>query len=124
MRVLDGADLEAAALAPVADDNATIIRHTAAIANLVQAASLGCPNDLFIIGMMAERDRRCTTRRASCLEAVDDGLSEFAAADLVGTLHQSGEVVGHDLVRDRLFERRDDVVGSLLPAEVLEHEDA
>ena len=44
--------------------------------------------------------------------------------DLVGALHLAGEVVGHDLVGDRLLERPHDVVGGRLPPEVLEHEHA
>src|ERR1700728_3046803 len=65
--------------------------------------------------------RRCLLR-CCLLEAVDDGRSELGALDLGGAIHQAGEIVGHDLVRNGGLQRVHDVRGGVVPADVLEHE--
>ena len=54
------------------------------------------------------------------VEAVDDGGGELGALDLGGAFHEAGEVVGDDLVGDGGLEGPDDVVGGLVPAQVLD----
>ena len=62
--------------------------------------------------------------QGSAREAVDDRACELRARHLGSAIHEAGEVVGDDLVADGGFDRTDDVVGGVLPAEVLEHHDA
>ena len=62
--------------------------------------------------------RRPTQRRSTMADANSERL------DLGGALHQPGEVVGDDLVRDRGLQRVHDVGGGVVPADVLEHEHA
>ena len=51
-------------------------------------------------------------------------LGELRALHLGGAVHEAGEVVGDDLVGDGGLEGPDDVVGRVLPAEVLVHHHA
>src|SRR5205807_9494910 len=62
--------------------------------------------------------------RPAQLQALDDGGGELGGLDLGGALHEAGEVVGDDPLGDGGLEGPDDVVGRILPAQVLEHQHA
>src|SRR5215470_8593723 len=55
------------------------------------------------------------------LHVFDDRRPERRALDFLGALHESCEIVGHDLLRDGLFDPGDDPVGRFGPAQVAEH---
>src|SRR4051812_48681550 len=58
------------------------------------------------------------------LQTRDDPISEAGTGHLFRAIHQTSEVVGDGLLRDRLFQAVDDAVRSAGPAEVLEHHHA
>ena len=64
------------------------------------------------------RNDKALYRRSTIADANSERLH------LGGALHQAGEVVGDDLVGDGRLEGAHDVVGRVLPAEVLEHHHA
>src|SRR6267378_4209251 len=53
--------------------------------------------------------------------ALDDGGAELRALHFLGAVHEPREVVGDDLLLDRLLEAGDDPVGGVGPAHVAEH---
>src|SRR5215470_4257133 len=55
------------------------------------------------------------------LHAVDDGRPELRALHFLGALHEAGEVVGDDLLGQRLLDAGIDAIGRLRPAHVAEH---
>src|SRR5512132_1072927 len=52
---------------------------------------------------------------------LDDGGAELRALHLLRALHEPREVVGDDLLLDRLLEAGDDPVGGVGPAHVAQH---
>src|SRR5215470_9366026 len=55
------------------------------------------------------------------LHAVDDGRPELRALHFLGALHEAGEVIGDDLLGQRLLDAGVDAIGRLRPAHVAEH---
>src|SRR5215468_9226971 len=55
------------------------------------------------------------------LHAVDDGRPELRALHFLGAFHEAGEVVGDDLLGQRLLDAGVDAIGRLRPAHVAEH---
>src|SRR6266478_6893964 len=60
-------------------------------------------------------------RWLATLHPLDHCLPEPGGRDLLSALHQPREVVGHNLVGDRLLQALDDQRGGFLPAHVHEH---
>ena len=59
--------------------------------------------------------------RFGALHPLDQCLAEARARHLCRSRHQPGEVVGHNFVRDRLFQALDDQLGGLFPTHVHQH---
>src|SRR5215467_3711620 len=55
------------------------------------------------------------------LHAVDDGRSELRALHFLGAFHEAGEVVGDDLLGQRLLDASVDAIGRFRPAHVAQH---
>src|SRR6266436_706097 len=55
------------------------------------------------------------------LHAFDDGRAELRALHFLRPFHEPGEVIGDDLLRERLLDARVDAIGRLRPPHVAQH---